>query len=140
MSEAMGIAVDARGPRVGLKRFGAVFAGLVLIFVTSMGTDAVLHATGVYPPMDVRMPDGLFALATAYRVVYGVLGCWLAARLAPDNPARHAWALAGIGLVFSIAGAAAMWKMGPPWYSLAVIAMNPLCAWAGAKLAAGKDR
>jgi hypothetical protein len=119
-----------------LKRAGAVFAGLLAIFALSMGTDAALHATGIFPPVGQRMSDGLFALATAYRVAYGIFGCWLAARLAPDKPALHAWVLAGIGLVFSTAGAAAMWKMGPPWYSLAVIAMNPLCAWAGAKLAA----
>lgn len=119
-----------------LKRIGAVFAGLAAIFALSMGTDAVMHATGIFPPPGVRMSGGLFALATAYRVVYGIFGCWLAARLAPDRPALHAWILAGIGLLFSTAGAAAMWKMGPPWYSLAVIAMNPLCAWAGARLAA----
>jgi hypothetical protein len=117
------------------KRVGAVFAGLVAIFVLSMGTDAAMHAVGIFPPTNQRMSDGLFALATAYRVVYGIFGCWLSARLAPDRPALHAWILAGIGLVFSTAGAAAMWKMGPPWYSLAVIAINPLCAWAGAKLA-----
>ena len=109
---------------------------MVAIFVTSMGTDAVLHGTGVYPPMGQRMSDGLFVLATAYRVVYGIFGCWLAARLAPDFPARHAWALAGVGLVISIAGAFAMVELGPLWYALAVIAMNPLCAWAGARLAA----
>lgn len=113
-----------------------MFAGLLAIFALSMGTDAALHAAGIFPPVGQRMPDGLFALATAYRVAYGIFGCWLTARLAPDRPSRHAWILAGIGLAFSTAGAIAMWRMGPPWYSLAVIAMNPLCAWAGARLAA----
>lgn len=125
----------AVGRTVWPRRMGAVLAGLAAIFATSMGTDAVLHGTGVYPPMGERMSDGLFVLATAYRILYGILGCWLAARLAPDHPARHAWALAGIGVVFSIAGAAAMWEMGPPWYSLGIIAINPLCAWAGARFA-----
>jgi hypothetical protein len=120
------------------RRVGAVLAGLAAIFATSMGTDALLHGTGVYPPVGQRMSDGLFAVAIAYRIAYGIFGCWLAARLAPDFPERHAWALAGIGVAFSVAGAAAMWEMGPPWYSLAVIAINPLCAWAGARLAARK--
>jgi hypothetical protein len=35
-----------------------------------------------------------------------------------------------------IAGAFAMGEPGPLWYALAVIAMNPLRAWAGARLAA----
>lgn len=126
---------NADPPRLLLKRVGAVFAGLAAIFVLTMGTDALLHATGVYPLMGQRMSDGLFALSTAYRLAYGIFGCWLAARLAPDNPGLHAWALAAIGIILSIAGAGAMWKLGPPWYSLAVIAMNPLCAWVGARLA-----
>ncbi|MDB5103651.1 MAG: hypothetical protein JWP91_1340 [Fibrobacteres bacterium] len=127
---------EARSKGMVLRRVGAVGAGLVAIFVLSMGTDGILHATGVYPPVGVRMSDGLFALATAYRIVYGIFGCWLAARLAPDRPYHHAWALALIGVVFSTAGTVAMWKAGPPWYSLGVIAMNPLCAWLGGRFAA----
>ena len=80
------------------------------------------------------MADALFVLATAYRIIYGVAGCYIAARLAPDRPMQHALALGVVGLVLSIAGAVAMWDAGPAWYSLAIIAIAMPCAWAGGRL------
>jgi hypothetical protein len=120
--------------RMTARRVGAVFAGLFAIFAVTTATDVVLHATGLYPAWNVRMSDGLFVLAAAYRVVYGIGGCWLTARLAPDHPTRHAFVLGAIGVVLSIAGALYMGDRGPAWYALAVIAMSLPCAWAGAKL------
>lgn len=125
---------ETRDPRRTLRSTGAVLAGLVAIVLLSTAADAVLHATGVYPPFPQRMGDAGFALATAYRIVFGIAGCWLTARLAPHAPMRHALVLGGIGTLLSIAGAAAMWAYGPAWYSLAIIAISLPCAWAGAKL------
>ena len=93
-----------------------------------------LHATGIFPPFGQPMGDALFLLATAYRIVYGVAGSYIAARLAPDRPMQHALALGVVGLVLSIAGAVAMWDAGPAWFSLAVIAIAMPCAWAGGRL------
>lgn len=118
----------------GLRRAGAVFAGLLSIVTLSVATDAALHATGVYPPIPQRMSDALFVLAISYRAVYSVAGCYLAARLAPDHPMRHALAIGFIGLVISTAGAVAMWAFGPAWYSLGNIAMAIPCAWLGGRL------
>jgi hypothetical protein len=116
------------------RRVGAVFAGLVTIFAVTTATDVALHAAGIYPAWDQRMSDALFVLAAAYRVVYGVLGSYVTARLAPDHPMRHALVLGGIGFALSTAGAVAMCDRGPMWYSVAVVAMSLPCAWAGAKL------
>ena len=135
MTATAAISAPAR-PRIALRRAGAVFAGLLTIVVLSTAADAVLHATGVYPPFPVRMADELFLLATAYRVVFGIAAGYVTARLAPDHPTRHALVLGGIGVVLSTAGAIAMWEYGPGWYSLAVIAISLPCAWAGARLAA----
>ncbi len=125
-------------PRRTGRSIGAVLAGLVAIFAVTTATDVVLHATGVFPPWDQPMSDRLFLLATAYRIVYGVAGSYLTARLAPDRPMRHALALGIVGLVVSIAGAVATWnrgpEFGPKWYPLAVIAMAIPCAWAGGRL------
>jgi hypothetical protein len=104
---------DAPSPRRRGRSVLAVLAGLVVIFVLSIGTDQILHATGVYPPWGQPMADSLFALATAYRIVYGVLGCWIAARLAPDRPMKHALILGLIGFVFSLAGLVFAQKQGP---------------------------
>jgi hypothetical protein len=116
------------------RRAGAVLAGLVVIFAITTATDVALHLTHVFPPMGERMSDGLFLLATAYRIVYGVLGCYVAARLAPARPMAHAITLGGIGFVLSTIGAACMWDAGPSWYSLAVIAIALPCAWLGGAL------
>ena len=82
-----------------LKSIGAVLAGFVAVFVLSLGTDVVLHATGVFPPWDQRMSDGLFLLATAYRTVYCIAGSYIAARLAPNRPMEHALVLGVLGLL-----------------------------------------
>ncbi len=123
--------------RVG-RRIGAVLAGLVAIFALSHATDAVLHATGVFPPAGQPMADGLFVLALAYRLVFSVAGCWLTARLAPDRPLRHALALGVLGLVFSTAAALATWdkgpEFGPKWFPLALVVSAIPCAWTGGKL------
>ncbi len=75
-----------------LRRAAAVFAGFAAIVIFSIGTDVLLlHATGIYPPWSERMSDGLFVLATFYRIVYTVAGCYLAARVAPgacSSPVR----------------------------------------------------
>jgi hypothetical protein len=128
---------ETHRPRRRLRSIGAVLAGLIAIVVVSTATDALLHATGVFPPFGEPMSGALFLLATAYRIVYGVAGSYLAARLTPDRPMRHALALGVVGLVVSIAGAAATWDAGPAfgprWYPLAVIAIAMPCAWVGGR-------
>jgi len=131
----MSVMTETRRPRRTLRRVGAVLAGLLAIFAITTVTDIVLHATGIFPPWGQPMSSALFLVALAYRIVYGVLGCYIAARLAPDHPMRHALALGVVGVVLSTAGAVAMWEAGPVWYSLAVIGISIPCAWVGGELA-----
>jgi hypothetical protein len=116
----------------------AVFAGFLVVVVLSTGTDAVMHATGVFPPFGEPMSDGRFLLATAYRIVYAILGSSLTARLAPRRPLRHALVGGAIGLVLASVGAAATWnkgpEFGPHWYPLALVATALPCAWVGGRL------
>jgi hypothetical protein len=116
----------------------AVIAGLVTVVALDLGLDATMHATGVYPPMSQKEPmaDKLFLLAMGYRICDGLLGGFVAARLAPSRPLRHALILGCIGSVVNLAGAIATWNMnlGPKWYSLALIAVALPCAWLGGKL------
>ena len=113
-------------PRRILRSIGAVFVGVVAVIILSVGTDVVLHATGIYPPWFQPMTDGLWVLALAYRVVYGIAGGYIAARLAPNLPIAHAQVLGIVGLVLSIAGVASHWnkgpEYGPKWFSLALVA------------------
>jgi hypothetical protein len=127
--------MNATAPsRRPLRSTGAVLAGLLAIFVLSLGTDEVLHLSGVYPPWNQPMSDGLYGLATAYRIVFGIVGCYLAARLAPSRPMLHALVLGGIGVVLSILGAIGGWHLGTHWYPLALILISLPCAWIGGKL------
>ncbi|HYV45539.1 MAG TPA: hypothetical protein VFA20_11795 [Myxococcaceae bacterium] len=118
------------------RRIGAVLAGFLAIVVLSSAVDAALHAVGVFPPLGQSMSDGLFALATGYRIVISIGGCYLAARLAPDRPLAHAMALGVVGVIASAAGAVATWNMpiGPHWYPLLLVAVSLPCAYAGGKL------
>ena len=125
-------------PRRVLRRTGAVLAGLLAVIILSIGTDVVLHATGVSPPLGQAMADALFLLGTAYRTIYAVAGSYITARLAPDRPIKHALVLGVLGLVVSIVGAVATWNRGPAfgphWYPLALVATAMPCAWAGGGL------
>jgi hypothetical protein len=121
-----------------LRSIGAVVAGLLFIFIVTTIVDVVLHATGVFPPWGKPMSDALFGVATAYRIVISVAGCYLAARLAPDRPMAHALWLGVIGVVLSAIGAAVTWNkgaaFGPHWYPLLLVVISVPCAWIGGKL------
>ena len=91
-----------------MRSFGSVFAGIVANFL-AVPIDAVMHAQGIFPPEGQEMSEGLFGLA-------------------------HAMILGGGGLFLSSGGAVAMWKVGPAWYPLALIAICLPASWAGARL------
>src|SRR5574341_38862 len=129
---------ETHPPRRMRRSIGAVLAGFVVVVVLSLGTDVVLHATGVFPPWGEAMSDALFLLATAYRTLYAVAGSYVTARLAPHRPMKHALAGGVVGLVLSTVGAVATWdrgpEFGPHWYPLALVATAMPCAWAGGRL------
>jgi len=116
---------------------GAVMAGFFAVVVLSLATDQLLHVVKVYPPWGQPMHDpGLNLLALSYRIVYAVAGSYIAARLAPRNPMRHALLLGVIGLVLSAVGAigAMSMNLGPAWYPLALVVTALPCAWLGGLL------
>jgi hypothetical protein len=121
--------------RIG-RSIGALLAGFVAVVVLSLGTDFALHATGVFPALGQRMSDALFILATAYRTLYGVVGSYVTAQLAPDRPMGHALVGGLIGVALSTLGAVVTWNkdLGPHWYPLALIVTAMPTAWLGGKL------
>ena len=114
----------------------AVVAGVLFIVIVSTLVDIVLHLAHVFPPMDQPINDSLALLATSYRIVIGVGGAWLTARLAQDEPMKHALILGLVGTVLGLVGVVATWNrgLGPRWYpiALAVLAI-PQC-WVGGRL------
>jgi hypothetical protein len=121
-----------------LRSIVALLAGLIAVVVLSLGTDVALHAVGVFPPWNQVVSDKLLLLATAYRTVYGVIGGYLTARLAPFRPMRHALAGGVVGIVLGTVGAVTTWDQGPVfgshWYALALIGLALPQSWLGGKL------
>jgi hypothetical protein len=116
----------------------ALLAGIVLGIVLSTGTDFALHAMGLAPAPNLpeRWSNNMLLLATAYRSIYGIIGAYVIARLAPNRPMGHALLAGALGLVVSILGVAATWSstVGQHWYPIA-LAMTALpTAWIGGKL------
>ena len=92
-------ATNAAPRRLG-RRVAALVLGFVAVVVLSLGTDEVLHLLKVYPPWNQPMYDaGLCLLALSYRIVYTVLGSYIAARYAPHAPMGHALILGVVGTV-----------------------------------------
>jgi hypothetical protein len=120
-----------------LKSFGAIAAGFVAIVVLSLGMDIGVYAAWGVPPFSRPLTDPLFLLAVAYRALFGAAGGWIAAKLAPGSPLRHAVALGVLGLVLSGLGIVETWNkpdLGPRWYSVAVAAVTLPSAWVGGRL------
>lgn len=126
-----------RQPRNLWRSTGAVVLGFFAVVVLSLGTDEALHLLKVYPPWGQPMFEPrLNLLALSYRIIYAVIGSYIAARFAPRNPMRHAMVLGLIGTALSAAGAVAATHadLGPVWYPIALVVTALPCAWLGGVL------
>lgn len=133
---------SAPAPRVS-RSVGAIILAVAAVIVLSLATDQLFHVVNVYPDWGQPMHDpGLNLLALSYRLVFGVLGGYLAARFAPRNPMRHAWIVGVIGLVLSAAGAwaAIPLNLGPAWYPIALVITALPLAWLGGVIAVRRSR
>ena len=124
------------GRRIG-RSVLAIIIALVANVALSLGADQFFHIVEVYPPWGVPMvevSDNLLALS--YRVVFGVLSGYIAARLAPYAPLRHAIILGVVGVILSLLGrcAATQADLGPIWYPALLVIVALPCAWVGGKL------
>ena len=82
-----------------LRRIGAVLAGLLTVFILDFGIDVLLHKTRIYPPWFKPMSTRLWLLAVAYRIIDGITGGYVAARLAPARTRRDRAAVRAAGRV-----------------------------------------
>jgi hypothetical protein len=119
--------------RLGLSVL-AIVAGFIAVIILSFGTDAILRALKLY---NDRMSDPLFMVAAVYRTIYGIIGSYITARVAPYAPMAHALTGGIIGFVLSILGTVVSWshpEMGPHWYPVALVITALPSAWIGGRI------
>lgn len=115
----------------------AIVVGFVLTGALNVGTNAVFAA--VAPDLAPRpgtptTNTGVLLVISAYVAVYGILGCYVTARLAPSHPMRHALIMGGIALAMSIPITIGAWNDAPAWFNLYnLLAVMPY-AWIGGRI------
>ena len=125
--------------RIGRSVF-ALFAGLFLNAFLSTATDILLSLAGVFPALSEygqasSFTNPMLAFALLYRTLFGVLGCYVTARLAPRAPMAHSLILGGIGFAIGVAGAITMWNGSSGWYAISITLVALPAAWIGGALA-----
>ena len=117
-----------------LKSIGAILAGFVFVVIISVGTDLTLTNTGVMELPFEYNTTWFILPVIGYRTLYGIIGTYITATLAPDKPMRHAMISGFIGLALSITGAIVMREEGPAWYAISLVVLALPTAWVGGKL------
>ena len=122
-----------------LKNIGAVVAGFIVVVILSIVTDLVLEKTNLMKkPFDLN-PLWLIVFVIFYRCLFGVIGSYITARLAPAKPMRLAMIGGMIGFIISIVGVIVMWDTPPRWYGISIVLTALPCAWLGAKIYLSKQ-
>ncbi|WP_031496464.1 hypothetical protein [Bryobacter aggregatus] len=131
--------IETTQPQQTGRAAAALGAGFLVVVLLSVGTDALMHGTGIFPPMGQPMETPLWLLASVYRAIFGILGSYVAAKLAPARPMFYALVLGVIGTVLATAGVIGTWnegpEYGPKWYSIGLAVTALPWAWVGGRLA-----
>jgi hypothetical protein len=125
-------------PRSRGRSLAAVGVAIAANVVLSLAADQLFHTLGAYPPWGQPMYEaGDNLLALSYRMVFGILAGYIAARLAPSRPMRHvrvlgviALVLSGLGVLVTVVGP----DLGPAWYPIALAITAYPCVWLGGRL------
>ncbi len=116
----------------------AVIAGAFVGGALSVATDLLLHAIGIAPALGEAFSNPLLVLAVIYRSMYGVLGSYVCARIAPGRPMGHCLVLGSLGCLANLVGAVTTWNaspsLGPHWYTVALAFLALPTAWLGGKI------
>jgi hypothetical protein len=119
-----------------IRSITAIAIGFFYIAALSVGTGAVMTSLlpDEYGAAGVPGSPALLILTMAYVAAFAISGCYLAARLAPSWPMRHALILGALGLLVNIAGAVATWQAAPAWYPIGSVLLVMPYAWLGGRL------
>lgn len=99
----------------------AIVAGFVLAGALNVGTNTLLSRVApemVPPPGTPNTNTTALLVICAYVALYGILGCYVTARLAPSRPLLHALIVGGLALAMSIPATMAVWNDTPAWFNV----------------------
>jgi hypothetical protein len=117
-----------------LKSLVAVILGLAAGALLSIAADMLFIVLGLLDASGIQHAPPFTVIGIlVYRFVFQTIGCYLAARLAPDHPMRHAFALGVTGFLLAIAGAVFLWDAAPPYYNIALVLTALPAAWIGGR-------
>ena len=114
-------------PTALIRHIVPVVAGGVITLLLTVVTDNWLSAHQVLPSPDYPVFEtGPLLLMAGYRGLFAILGCHMAARMAPAGQPRirYALALGALLLAMNLVGVASLWGRVPVWYSLSGIALT----------------
>jgi hypothetical protein len=101
----------------------AIIAAIAINFILATAIDAIMHATGVYPPYGEPMKDsGLMAIAFSYRIIITIFAAYITAMIAQEKAKTAIYFTGILGTLLWLGGAIAMWDFGPAWYHIIGIA------------------
>lgn len=114
----------------------AILTGFILIGVLNFGTEAIVQAMSPWAFDDMggttSLPILLMSIVSS--AVYGVVGCYITARLAPFSPMKHAMILGAIGVLTTAYLSYSLRGHVPAWYSIINVALVLPLAWFGGRL------
>jgi uncharacterized membrane protein len=125
---------------IWLKSIGAVFAGLLVVGIGSDATDFALAA--IMPAYDIQhgLTPAMYGVAIVHRTLWGILGGFVVAKLAPRAAMTHAIVLGAIGTMLNVLGMIAMWSVGDHWYPITLAVTSIPATWLGGVLAGARGQ
>lgn len=114
------------------KSIGAIVAGFAFGAILSIGADFLFGKLGIMSMENFKQTSfAIICVVIIYRFAFNVAGCYLTAKLAPQNPMKHCIIIGIIGTLLSILGTYAMWEKAIPFYNIAIILISLPSAWLG---------
>lgn len=118
-----------------LRSIGAVLLGFITGAILSVATDLAFEKMGIMNMTSFKdNPWWIILTVIFYRFLFNITGCYVAARLAPHNPMRHAMIIGVVGTILGIIGSIIMWDQAVAWYNISIILISIPSAWIGATI------